>query len=436
MSEFIKKHSQLNQKKKAALLGVLSITIALSMSSCTETKQITPEKAVDIYMENKDKWMLTAPYGSMNNSSYGFLDVDFDGILELAVNSKSGTGSYSQNTYYKINQDTQTVEVIEKNTPYNKNGEYDINNSIYTKLYKNNSSGEMFYYCYDYLRVSTGENYVTFGILSFDNNIIEENPLFMEHNNDATIEGNEDLVNEYWCYENGVLIKTDESTYKSKQENFYSENTDLYLMREDIYYSEFDSADEETQRELLLEKYKKFSYDGYKENTYQDDGSGPEVISKLTEDFIFSSGAGAWGTVVSVNSDGSFTVDFHDGEVSLKGEDYPNGTMYKADATGNFSDIKRINDYTYSMKISELTYEKELGTEEIINDIKYVYRTAYGLENAKRVYLYTPDAPISELPQSLLNWVGLGGEQEKDKTLGFYALYNVDEQNGFRSNNK
>lgn len=435
MSALLKKCSQLNKIKKVAIIGALSLTIALSMGSCADSNQITPEKAIDIYMANKDKWMLTSSYGSMENSSYGFLDLDFDGTLELAVNNISGTGIYSKNTYYKINQDTQTVEVIVKYNPENKNGEYDINNSLYTKLYKNNS-GELFYYCHDYLRVSTGNVYVTFGTLSFDNDEIKEIVLFKEHNCDTSIEGNEDLVNEYWYYENNVNIKTDESTYKSKQENFYSEHTDLYLMRENIYCSEFDSADEETQRELLLNSYKKFNYDGYKDTDYEDDGSGMSVISTLTEDFVYASGASAWGTVVSINSDGSFTVDYHDSELSLADESYPKGTIFKANATGKFHDITRINDYTYSMEISGLEYKNQPDTEEIIDDINYVYSTAYGLDKAKRVYLFTPDTPLTQLPQAFLNGVHLQNEQYDNATLGFYALYNVDQQTVFISNNK
>ena len=432
MCKIKEKYSRLTKIKSSILIGVLSVTMTLSMGSCADAKQITPEKAVDIYMANKGVWKYHKTEVT-NNYYYTFLDLDFDGTLELIASGNSGSANYTDNTYYRIHPDTKTVEEIKKSNTNSKNDEYNLVGI--SKLFRNNKSGEMFYYCTKSLWVS-GYTYTTNGVLNLEDNKITEINLFGSTISDNSTSNTEKNGNEYYYYENNIAVKTDEKTYKEKIDAFENENTNLYLAQEYIYGSEFDSEDEETQRELLLEKYNKFSYDGYKETNYQDDGSGPEVIGSLTEDFTFSSGGGAWGTAVSINSDCSFNVDFHDGELSIKGEDYPNGTMYKADATGKFTDIKRINDYTYSMKMSELTYEKALGTEEIKDDIKYVYRTAYGLENAKRVYLYTPDAPISELPESLLMWVRMGGEQYKDATLGFYALYNVDEHYGFTSNNK
>lgn len=177
-------------------------------------------------------------------------------------------------------------------------------------------------------------------------------------------------------------------------------------------------------------------YMANKDTDYEDDGSGMSVISTLTEDFVYASGASAWGTVVSINSDGSFTVDYHDSELSLADESYPKGTIFKANATGKFHDITRINDYTYSMEISGLEYKNPPDTEEIIDDINYVYSTAYGLDKAKRVYLFTPDTPLTQLPQAFLNGVHLQNEQSDNATLGFYALYNVDQQTVFTSNNK
>lgn len=43
--------------------------------------------------------------------------------------------------------------------------------------------------------------------------------------------------------------------------------------------------------------------------------------------FAFSSGAGAWGTVLTVLEDGSFEGNYHDTNMGDTGEEYPNGSV-------------------------------------------------------------------------------------------------------------
>lgn len=396
---------------------------------------LTPEEAVDIYMNNKSMWILNPEYEPMYGYTYSFLDLDFDGTLELIVSSTYGTGRFTDNSFYRINQDSNTVEAIAENNPQGGYGEYDLWYTKYPLLVKN-SSGEMVYYCEDFWYAGAGEYGYSYGKLFLENDEINTESLFQMSKTQKYEQGTTEEVSSYSYYENGILVDADKDTYALKVDSFFDEYKNLYLSTSNIIGRDFDSADETSQKSSLLKCYKSFNYDGYKENEYQDDGSGPEVISKLTEDFIFSSGAGAWGTVVSINSDGSFTCNYHDSDMGIVGDNYPKGTVHKADATGKFYDIKRINDYTYCMTMSDLDYEKEPGTEEIVDGVKYEYSTAYGLDEAKRVYLYTPDAPISELPYDFLSWVHITGEQSEGATLGFYALYNVDEHEGFTSNNK
>ena len=396
---------------------------------------LTPEEAVDIYMNNKSMWILNPEYEPMYGYTYSFLDLDFDGTLELITSKTDGTGRFTDNTFYKINQDSNTVEVISENNPQGGYGEYDLWYTKYPLLVKN-SSGEMVYYCEDFWYAGAGEYGYSYGKLFLENDEINTESLFNISKTQKYEQGTTEEVSLYSYYENGVSVDTDKDTYNLKVDSFFEEYKNLYLTMDNIIGKDFDSADETTQRSSLLKCYKSFNYDGYKENTYEDDGSGPAIISTLTEEFLFSSGAGAWGTVVSINADGSFTCNYHDSDMGMVGDNYPKGTAHKADATGTFSDIKRINDYTYCMTMSELTYEKEPDTEEIKDNIKYIYSTAYGLAEAKRVYLYTPDAPISELPRDFLNCIHVTGTPAEGSTLGFYALYNVDEHYGFTSNNK
>ena len=51
------------------------------------------------------------------------------------------------------------------------------------------------------------------------------------------------------------------------------------------------------------------------------------------------------------------------------------------------------------MKIEEIGYENEVGTEEIKDEILYCYSTAYGLDEAEEILIFLPGAPFRELPE-------------------------------------
>ena len=71
-------------------------------------------------------------------------------------------------------------------------------------------------------------------------------------------------------------------------------------------------------------------------------------------DFTFSSGAGAWETRLNIQADGSFSGEYWDMDMGSTGDGYPNGTQYGNTFTGTFTDLKKVNDYTYSMKLDKI----------------------------------------------------------------------------------
>lgn len=153
--------------------------------------------------------------------------------------------------------------------------------------------------------------------------------------------------------------------------------------------------------------------------------------------FIFSSGAGGWATLLHINADGTFSGEWFDGELGITGEGYPNGTMCQCNFSGKFTQPVKVNDFTYSMQIEEISYEEELGTEEIVDGVMYCYGDAYGLTGAEDILFYTPGAPLAELPEEYKSWIYLTAlYNERDVTeLPFWGLYNVAQECGFSSCN-
>ena len=147
-------------------------------------------------------------------------------------------------------------------------------------------------------------------------------------------------------------------------------------------------------------------------------------------DMIFASGAGAWSTELKLNPDGSFSGSYHDSEMGESGDDYPNGSIYVATFTGQFSNIKKVNDYTYSMTLSNVNVEEK--EEKIEDGVRYVPSDVYGISGGETFYFYTKDAPVAELSQDFLSWRSgvTSEEQQKSDTLAGYGLYNEKDGDG------
>ncbi|MBD5457896.1 MAG: DUF1311 domain-containing protein [Lachnospiraceae bacterium] len=150
--------------------------------------------------------------------------------------------------------------------------------------------------------------------------------------------------------------------------------------------------------------------------------------------FDFSSGAGAWNTELFINSDGTFKGLHNDSDMGDMGTDYPNGTIYYCSFTGKFDNLEKVDEFTYKMKMVSLLYEDEPGKEEIIDGVRYVYSTAYGLTGGTDFYLYLPGAKLEDLPEGYRGWVGYYYlENTTDTVLPYYGLYNLNTEDGFSS---
>lgn len=148
-------------------------------------------------------------------------------------------------------------------------------------------------------------------------------------------------------------------------------------------------------------------------------------------EFWFGSGAGAWCTTLKVEADGSFSGEYHDSDMGESGEGYPNGTCYISQFSGQFGELEKVNDYTYSTRITSIELKNTPETEEISDGIKYIYSEPYGVENAEEILFYLKGAPIAKLPEDYLSWIKYSYDMENQTELPFYGLYNVAEKEGF-----
>lgn len=203
---------------------------------------------------------------------------------------------------------------------------------------------------------------------------------------------------------------------------------------EEIYTIDKETQEDVTLQEEIVETQTEESVD--KQEQTQETESIEETdefsfADLVGQNFMFSSGAGGWATMMNVRADGSFSGQYHDSDMGVTGEEYPYGTVYQCTFSGQFSKPEKINDYTYSMKFQDLKYEKEPGTEEIVDGIYFHYTDPYGLEETRRVYVYLPGAPIAQLSEEFMSWVYYDLYGTDATQLPFYALCNPITQCGF-----
>ncbi len=141
-------------------------------------------------------------------------------------------------------------------------------------------------------------------------------------------------------------------------------------------------------------------------------------------EFAFASGAGAWGTGLTLESNGHFTGSFHD-------SDYDSVSV--AEFEGQFTNITKVDEFTYRMELDHYDLEDPIGKEwDTDEGFHMVGADAYGIETGKVFYLYLPGKPISELSEAFLNWSnGSVGDVNDGGKLKVYGLYNEEPQYGF-----
>lgn len=128
------------------------------------------------------------------------------------------------------------------------------------------------------------------------------------------------------------------------------------------------------------------------------------IFAQLNKEFIFSSGVGAWGTSLKINSDGTFSGAYHDTDAGTKGLGFPNGTRYISEFTGRFANLEKISDVEYRLTLEDLNYAPE-NQEKIENGMKLITSTPYGVDKGKTFRLYLPGRSVEGISPKLKDWI-------------------------------
>ena len=128
-----------------------------------------------------------------------------------------------------------------------------------------------------------------------------------------------------------------------------------------------------------------------------------EILSKRR--FDFSSGAGGWYEEFVIEKDGYFTGQFSDYDLGATAESYPDGTVYSCSYSGHFTDLTKVSDYVYEMKLKDITYKVEPGEERLFDGMLEVYTGSYIFGENNTFTVYAPGMPVGELNEELYLWI-------------------------------
>jgi uncharacterized protein YecT (DUF1311 family) len=160
-----------------------------------------------------------------------------------------------------------------------------------------------------------------------------------------------------------------------------------------------------------------------------DESSLFDILSQY--DYAFLSGAGGWSTGFNVEKDGYFHGTYHDSDMGSTGDGYENGTMYYSAFSGHFSEPVQVDEHSYEMAILDISYEDEIDTEEIKNNMKYIYTDAYGLVGTEQFLVYLPGTPVDVFSEEVAWWLSMWFGD--DTMLQSPVIVNVDQEEGIYS---
>ena len=157
------------------------------------------------------------------------------------------------------------------------------------------------------------------------------------------------------------------------------------------------------------------------------DATFKEAMKQAAGNYSFGSGVGAWGTVMKVNKDGTFSGSYHDSDMGATGDGYPYGSRAESNFTGKFKSAKKNSDGTYTLQCDASAFKIDgtVGESHIEDQIKGTISEPYGMEPCNEFTLYTDGTDLSTFSDAMKTWSNgylIGNDVD---TLNGKALLNV-----------
>lgn len=158
-----------------------------------------------------------------------------------------------------------------------------------------------------------------------------------------------------------------------------------------------------------------------------------EAMKEAAEEYGFSSGAGGWGTSLTVHEDGAFEGTYIDTDLGGGGSEYPHGTRNQSEFSGKFVSAKKNDDGTYTLQCDTkgLKIKGTVGDSYDENGAKVTITEPYGMSPCGEFTLYPKGYAVSRLSDEMKGWgAGYFGSDRQASTLPGPALVNETSGSG------
>ena len=222
-------------------LSLPSVGQWFSGKASAADEKLTAEEAVDIFMANKSVWMIPDYYMTGGLGCYFFIDLDFDGVLELLISSTSGTGNFSSSRFYRIKNN----DIVEFDSDYKDSGGNAFGGPDFTwkdtLLYKNKTTGIYYYYCENSDRAGWFQHGTSENMFNLFGTTVKNYKLFWISSEKDFDNPSADYVNHYWIM-HGTKREVSKSEYDRIRNDFFKNYIDLNLVKKDVDAKKFASS--------------------------------------------------------------------------------------------------------------------------------------------------------------------------------------------------
>lgn len=131
-----------------------------------------------------------------------------------------------------------------------------------------------------------------------------------------------------------------------------------------------------------------------------------EAMKEAAGEYGFSSGAGGWGTSLTVHEDGTFSGTYIDTDMGGGGSEYPRGTRSQSEFSGKFVSAKKNDDDTYILQCDTegLKIKGTVGDSYDENGAKVTITEPYGMSPCGKFTLYPKGYEVSRLSDEMKGW--------------------------------
>jgi hypothetical protein len=164
------------------------------------------------------------------------------------------------------------------------------------------------------------------------------------------------------------------------------------------------------------------------------------VLPFLSESFVYSSFMASWEAELELKQDGSFTADFGAWVNYEDFENSPNGGRQEFHFKGNFTNITKIDDVTYSMELANIENTETLGEKDVDGVHIWVLdatdsnkASTVGFNVNDKFMLYFPGTEPLDMGYKVVNcWNFLleDGASTSVEKVEYFTLYEIGEEGG------